>query len=112
MRHVPLACWLLAASLPGAAVAQAAAPQRGTPPERPAFEGYQPFADQPVGGWRQLNDTVGAIGGWRAYAREAAGEAPAAAPAPSTAAPRAPAPAPAPASGHGHGSHRHGGGAR
>lgn len=36
-----------------------------------AFEGYRRFSDQPVGSWRQANDTVRQIGGWQAYAREA-----------------------------------------
>lgn len=38
---------------------------------RSAFEGYRPFADEPVRSWRETNDTVGRIGGWKAYAREA-----------------------------------------
>ena len=38
---------------------------------RSAFEGYRSFADEPVRSWRDTNDTVGRIGGWRAYAREA-----------------------------------------
>ena len=38
---------------------------------RSAFEGYRPFADEPVSAWRDTNDTVGRIGGWKAYAREA-----------------------------------------
>ena len=35
-----------------------------------------------VAPWRTTNDTVGRIGGWRAYAREAAGKVPAEANAP------------------------------
>jgi len=35
-----------------------------------------------VAPWRSTNDTVGRIGGWRAYAREAAGKSPADASAP------------------------------
>ncbi len=31
---------------------------------------YQGYADQQVQSWREANDKVGAIGGWRAYARE------------------------------------------
>lgn len=38
---------------------------------RSAFEGYRAFADEPVRPWRETNDTVGRIGGWKAYAREA-----------------------------------------
>lgn len=31
---------------------------------------YQGYADQPVQSWREANDRVGQIGGWRAYAKE------------------------------------------
>lgn len=54
---------------------------------RPAFAGYHGLADEKVGPWQEANDTVGRIGGWRAYAREAAApddEAPARAPVPAT----------------------------
>ena len=30
------------------------------------------LSETPVGSWREANDTVNRIGGWRAYAREAA----------------------------------------
>jgi hypothetical protein len=33
---------------------------------------YRPAADVKVGSWREANDTVTRIGGWRVYAREAA----------------------------------------
>lgn len=36
------------------------------------FAGYQAYTEQAVGSWREANDNVGRIGGWRAYAREAA----------------------------------------
>lgn len=36
-----------------------------------AFEGYRAHADEPIRNWKQANDEVGRIGGWRAYAREA-----------------------------------------
>ena len=39
------------------------------------LSGYRAFNDQPVQAWRDTNDQVRNIGGWRAYAREAA-EAP------------------------------------
>jgi hypothetical protein len=61
-------------------------------PYRSALEGYRPFTDEKPIPWKQANDTVGRIGGWRAYAKEAHGE-PAAAPASAPAA--APASAPA-----------------
>lgn len=40
---------------------------------RSALEGYQPFSDNKRVPWKEANDTVGKIGGWRAYAEEAAG---------------------------------------
>jgi hypothetical protein len=46
-----------------------------SPGYRSAFEGYRPFAEQPLTSWRQANDLVGRIGGWQAYAREAQGGA-------------------------------------
>lgn len=46
---------------------------------RSLLAGYRSFADVAPTPWRQANDTAAAIGGWRAYAREAA--EPAAAPA-------------------------------
>ena len=39
---------------------------------RSSFAGYRGLADEKVGSWRETNDTVGRIGGWKAYAREAA----------------------------------------
>ena len=41
-----------------------------------AFKGYRPNVEQPVGAWRELNDEVGRVGGWRTYAREAREPAP------------------------------------
>lgn len=60
-----------------------------TPAYRSAFEGYRPFEPGEVQDWRQSNDTVREIGGWRAYAREIQGGAsPASArPAPASSAP-------------------------
>lgn len=56
-----------------AAPAHAAAHASITPSTRykSAFDGYRRFADEPVQPWRQANDTVGRIGGWMTYAREA-----------------------------------------
>ncbi len=75
---------------------------------RSAFSGYKPLtSDAPQLSWREANDAVERIGGWRAYAREA--NAPAAAPsAPAASPPGAPASAPrasrpaTPAPGHRH----------
>ena len=103
--HAATAAALLAAAWPGAFAGEPATQQRS------AFDGYRRFADEPVADWRALNDTVGRIGGWQAYAREAAAAAQAAsgaAPAGATSRPTSPAaPAsatPAPAAG-GHGMH-------
>jgi hypothetical protein len=40
-------------------------------PYRSAFENYRSFTDEKIQSWKQANDTVGQIGGWRAYAKEA-----------------------------------------
>ena len=94
MSQFPLAFGL--AFIAGAAVAATARAD-----DRSAFDGYRPFGEQPVAPWRQANDTVRDVGGWRAYAREAQAQAPAPAPVPaspaSSAAPAASA-APAPSS--------------
>lgn len=39
---------------------------------RSSFAGYRRLRDESVASWKDANDTVGRIGGWRAYAREAA----------------------------------------
>ena len=36
-----------------------------------ALANYRKFDDQPVSPWTQINETVGKIGGWRVYAKEA-----------------------------------------
>lgn len=36
-----------------------------------AFEGYRPYQEDEVRSWQSVNDEVGRIGGWQAYAREA-----------------------------------------
>ena len=83
-----------------------AAAQSGTTPATPqpvyrsAFEGYRSFTDEPVRPWRETNDTVGRIGGWKAYAREI--QAPDARPAAAAAGASAPTPASA---GGGHSTH-------
>jgi hypothetical protein len=54
---------------------------------RSTFEGYRGYNEQAVTSWREANDKVGKIGGWRSYAREAgeggaaAGDVPVQAPA-------------------------------
>lgn len=106
MPHSLPARWLAGASAVAAlsAWAQGAAPVPAAPapqavqaaPARPALQGYQPFVDEKVAPWKQANDTVGQIGGWRAYAKEANQAA---------AAKDVPAPKAGGASGH---SHTHG----
>ena len=66
---------------------------------RSAFADYRRHGDTTLRPWKDANDAVGRIGGWRAYAREAQQAAPAAA-----AAGEPPGPASA---GHGAPQHRH-----
>ena len=53
----------------------ATSPVYGQPPSplefRSAFEGYKPYTEEKTIDWKQANDNVGKIGGWREYAREA-----------------------------------------
>jgi hypothetical protein len=63
----------------GAIAATGAQAQDKTPAWRSAFDSYRPFTDEKTLSWRQANDTVQSVGGWRAYAREAAQPASAAA---------------------------------
>jgi hypothetical protein len=97
----PLIAWALAGATAAAFASPPAAPGGAEPlPWRSALEGYRPFDDQPVTPWRESNDTVGRIGGWREYAREASGmpRAPGAAPSASASAAPPASDAPAPAS--------------
>lgn len=48
------------------------------------FDGYQPYSEEKPANWRQANDNMARIGGWRAYAKEAAEPSPAILPAPAT----------------------------
>jgi hypothetical protein len=84
MLTISLARWL--AALP-ALVALATGAQTGPAPNtgaaapaaplafRSAMEGYKPYADDKPIPWKEANETVDQRGGWRAYAKEAAGEA-------------------------------------
>jgi hypothetical protein len=36
-----------------------------------SFSEYVPYSEQGIESWREANDRVGEIGGWRVYAREA-----------------------------------------
>ena len=62
---------LCALGLPPA-FGQSPAPAPGAAPlaYRSAFESYRPFGPQEVQPWKQTNDTVREVGGWRSYARE------------------------------------------
>lgn len=103
--------WLIPAALCAvslAAQAQSTPPtnaERSTPASRPdpldakasvpmlsyesPFSRYRPLSDDKAVSWREANDEVTRIGGWRAYAREAQ--------APASATPAAGAPASSPA---------------
>ena len=62
---------IAAAQVP-AAVSPASGAARASPlPYRSAFEGYKPYTDDQLLNWKEVNDTTGRIGGWRAYAKEA-----------------------------------------
>jgi hypothetical protein len=93
MSFIRLPAWL--ALLLGATVSATAQPSSAVPsnPYRSAFEGYRNHKDEPLIPWRQANETVGRIGGWQAYAREAQGAA-------------LPSQPPASAAAAGHGSHK------
>ena len=75
-----LVVFMACASLPVAAQTNTAAQAAPAQPQVPvasqvfrsALEGYQPFSDDKQVPWKDANDTVGKIGGWRAYAKEAA----------------------------------------
>lgn len=67
-----LACLALLTAIGAAAQPRpiAATPQS----DRSAFETYQPFTEEALLPWKEANETVGRVGGWKAYAREAQGE--------------------------------------
>lgn len=73
------ACWaIFVATSAFAAAAQQQAPTEPPPrnevasvPFRSISEDYEPYSDQKLIPWREANDNVGRIGGWREYAREA-----------------------------------------
>jgi hypothetical protein len=74
-----LLAWQTAAAQPAPAAAQAA-------PKPPAsgvdwhyaspITGYQGYRNTPIDAWSASNQTVKEIGGWRAYAKEAAADKP------------------------------------
>jgi hypothetical protein len=96
LSRVPAWLAFVSAALATAAPAQTEKPATASN-YRSVFDGYQRYRDEPLLPWRQANDTVGRIGGWQAYAREAQGA--------STPASAASSPAPA-APAHDHGGHK------
>jgi len=80
MSHSMLARWLalptglLALTVFAQNAAPALAASQPTAPGeyRSALEDYQPYSETRMVPWKAANDTVGQIGGWRAYAKEAA----------------------------------------
>lgn len=97
---------LTAAPVPGHGPARAQTVVRADPLDpaapvppllwRSPLTAYPAWRDEPVVDWRAANDAVGRVGGWRAYAREAA-EARASAPGGVSSTPVAPSAAPVPA---------------
>lgn len=80
-RFLAAACVLLAAGAAAAPRPDPADPRAPVPPLewRSALDDYRRAAvPLPERSWREANDTVGRLGGWRAYARELQGAAPAA----------------------------------
>lgn len=69
-----------ASTAPAVAVGKPAAP----PVFSSVFEGYQPYTEEKTANWRQANDNTARIGGWRAYAKEAAEPNPSMLPTPAT----------------------------
>ena len=68
--------WLCVLAAGAALAAPAEKNQVNPPPTKlqytSALNSYQGYTDQAVQSWREANDRVGRIGGWRAYAKEAA----------------------------------------
>lgn len=94
---LPLVALALLAGLAGAQTAQPPMPPASAVPAyRSAMEGYRPFADEKPAPWKESNDNVGRIGGWRVYAKEAQGGASGVAPA-----------RPAASAAEPHGGHKH-----
>jgi hypothetical protein len=61
-----------ASAAPTGTLAPVARTQTAPGGYRSALEGYQPYSEEKIVPWREANDTVGKVGGWRAYAKEAA----------------------------------------
>ena len=79
-RLVAFGCIVASAPASAAPALEGAAKAPSLARYESALSDYRRFADQPVADWRDANAVVGRIGGWRAYARESQGGAPAAMP--------------------------------
>jgi hypothetical protein len=88
--HLPVFLLAVVASTPPADAQTPAAPPRVNDPTNAqaavprsvhtsAFAGYRRQTEPTPIGWKDANDTVNRIGGWRTYAREAAEPSPPAA---------------------------------
>ena len=69
-KSLALAAFLLANMTANASMAQTPTPSNASPYTSPTAE-YTPFVDEKVKPWKEANDAVGKIGGWREYAKEA-----------------------------------------
>lgn len=71
LRHAAFtACaWLVLSPAIQAAEEKTAA-DAGRPALAAPFDQYRSFRDEPVADWRQANDRVNEVGGWRTYLRE------------------------------------------
>jgi hypothetical protein len=69
---VLLACLQLSSAYAQSAI-KPVAPKAEKPLElvyQSSFKNYQRYSASPIQSWKQSNDTVKDIGGWRAYAKE------------------------------------------
>ncbi|MBC7610991.1 MAG: hypothetical protein H7228_15715 [Polaromonas sp.] len=66
----------------GTAPAVTASAPTAPPAFSSVFDTYKPYTEEKTANWKQANDTTARIGGWRAYAKEAAEPNPAMVPAP------------------------------
>lgn len=67
-----------------------------------SFAQYRRLSDEKLISWREANDTVARIGGWRVYAREAQRAEPVSPRAPTASAPATSTPTPKPSTHDGH----------
>lgn len=86
---LPLGASVARAQAPASPPAAAPAATTSAAPAafRSALEDYRPYTEEKTVNWKEANDSVGRIGGWRAYAKEAAQPEPPAPAAPARSAP-------------------------